>query len=310
MLSAQSAQRSQPLLILRACLSCPGVPSTPRGTGDSRRSCVTPELCTIAISASHRGTCPQERRESRESATPSSSQFGRKLSSQPRFSSPHSSSTPPRLRQTAPAAIPCLGSARLPQQPPHAAREISYAQSQTHSLASLNPSSRGLQNRPHGRTAQPPRAWDPPRTRDAPRQQRLLPGSRGGSGFFTTFERQTLEAAPGDKAAHRGVCRGTAPTRQTQTLASCLRRTETGLQTQRAPATPPQSPNTSFSSNKRAGGLHPIRSAAQRAECPPHRLTPRAGKAGGRGEGRKTLEKTGGAGAAHVPSPTRVLRHH
>lgn len=247
-LSTSSHPQSMPVMS--------GVPSTPRGTGDSRKSCVTPELCTIAISASHRGTCPQERRESRESATPSSSQFGRKLSSQPRFSSPRSSSTPPRLRQTAPAATPCLGSAQLPQQPSHAAREISYVQSQTHSLASLNPSSRRLQNRPHG--AAPTRSGPP-------RQQRLLPGSRGGSGFFTTFERQTLEAAPWRQSRSSGCLQGgrhppgKPKPRQTQTPASCLRRTEPGLQTQRAPATPPpQSPNKSFSSNKRAGGSVPF----------------------------------------------------
>lgn len=48
---------------------------------------------------------------------------------QPYFSSPCSSLTPPRFWQTALAAILCLGSAQIPQEPSHAAREISYVQS-------------------------------------------------------------------------------------------------------------------------------------------------------------------------------------
>lgn len=81
------------------------------------------------VSAPHWGTCPQERRESRERAIPPSSQLGRKFSFQPHFSSPPSSLTPPRFRQTTFAAILCLGAAQLPQEPSHAAREISYVQS-------------------------------------------------------------------------------------------------------------------------------------------------------------------------------------
>lgn len=85
------------------------------------------------ISASHWDTYPQERRESREKgrSTLTAIREETQISAafQPYFSSPYSSLTPPRFWQTALAAILCLGSAQMPQEPSHAAREISYVQS-------------------------------------------------------------------------------------------------------------------------------------------------------------------------------------
>lgn len=127
MLALQPAQVSELSLSEHASMSrCPFDTAWDRGQpGELCR----PRALHRPISTSHRGTSPQERRESLERATLPSLQLGRKFSFQPHFSSPHSSLTPPRFRQTAFAAILCLGSAQLPQEPLHAAREISYVQS-------------------------------------------------------------------------------------------------------------------------------------------------------------------------------------